>query len=86
MALNDKDIQKLAAVFATKQELKEATSNLATKEDLNNVMKTLDWLVGKVQNLSDELKIGFGQYRRLDDQLRDHDKRIKTLETKVFAT
>lgn len=86
MALTKKDIEKLTDVFATKDDL----ARLATKEEMNarfdQVTKTLDWLVGKVQSISDELKINFAQYRRHDEKLEDHEKRIKTLETKVLIT
>ena len=40
--LDDKDIQKLIEVFATKDDLDEAVSSLATKEDVNNLLKTVD--------------------------------------------
>jgi hypothetical protein len=33
----DKDIQKLIEVFITREEFKEAISNLATKEDINGL-------------------------------------------------
>ena len=40
--LTNEDIQKLANVFATKQELKEAVENLATKEDIDRLMTAID--------------------------------------------
>jgi len=40
--LTNEDVQKLATVFATKQELKEAVENLATKADINNLMTAID--------------------------------------------
>lgn len=40
--LEDKDIQKLIEVFATKEDLKEVVDNLSTKEDLNNLKTSVD--------------------------------------------
>lgn len=40
--LNNEDIQKLIEVFTTKEDLKEAVSNLVTKDDFNNLMSALD--------------------------------------------
>lgn len=40
--LDDKDIQKLIEVFATKDDLKEAVADLSKKEDFNNLMNAID--------------------------------------------
>ncbi len=40
--LDDKDIQKLISIFATKEDLKEVVSNLATKEDVNVLQSSVD--------------------------------------------
>ena len=40
--LDDKDIQKLMEVFATKEEIKEMISPLATKEDFDVLQTSVD--------------------------------------------
>jgi len=40
--LEDKDIQKLINVFATKEDLEEAVKNLSTKEDFNKLLTAVD--------------------------------------------
>lgn len=35
--LDDKDVQKLIEVFATREEIKEMVSNLVTKEGFSNL-------------------------------------------------
>ena len=40
--LDEKDIQKLIEVFATKEDLNEAIKTLPTKDDFNNLMNTVD--------------------------------------------
>lgn len=40
--LEDKDIQKMIEVFVTKDDLREAVSNLATKEDMVNLQSSVD--------------------------------------------
>ena len=40
--LDDKDIQKLIEVFATKEDISNAVENLVTKDDFNNLMTSID--------------------------------------------
>jgi len=40
--LDDKDIQKLIEVFATREELKEMISRLVTKEEFSNLQTAID--------------------------------------------
>lgn len=40
--LDDKDIQKLIEVFATRDEMKEITSNLVTKDDFLSLQASVD--------------------------------------------
>ncbi|OGC04070.1 hypothetical protein A2276_05580 [candidate division WOR-1 bacterium RIFOXYA12_FULL_43_27] len=85
MALTKKDFEKLSEVFATKEDLK----GFATKEEMNarfdQVNTTLDWLVGAFRNFKDELTVRYGQVRQHNDQLEDHEMRIKKIEEKVLV-
>jgi hypothetical protein len=40
--LDDKDVQKLREVFATRADLREAVRELSTKEDVNDLLGALD--------------------------------------------
>lgn len=40
--LDEKDVQKLIEVFATKEDLEDAVKNLSTKEDFNHLMNAVD--------------------------------------------
>jgi len=40
--LDDKDIQKLVEVFATREEMKEMASNLVTKEEFLTLQASID--------------------------------------------
>ena len=42
LMLDDKDIQKLIEVFATREELKEMISRLVTKEEFSNLQTAID--------------------------------------------
>lgn len=72
MAITQKDIEKLSTVFAT-------------KEDFKQINQTLEWLVGKVETILQELSIGFSQYQGHDKRLETHETRIVKLEEKVMA-
>ena len=45
--LDEQDIQKLAQVFSTKAELQAAVSNLATKDDINELLNSIDAYANK---------------------------------------
>lgn len=53
--LDDKDIEKLIEVFATKDEMKEMISNLVTKEDFNNLQTSVDAYAHKADKFFEEL-------------------------------
>ncbi len=53
--LEDKDIQKLIEVFITRDEFREAISNLATKEDINNLHTAIDAYAKKVDTFAQEM-------------------------------
>ena len=40
--LDEKDIEKLVQVLATRAELEAAVSNLATKEDISDLLNSID--------------------------------------------
>ncbi|MDP8213166.1 MAG: hypothetical protein P9X22_07775 [Candidatus Zapsychrus exili] len=53
--LEDKDIQKLIDVFATKEDLKEAVKNLSTKEDFNKLLTAVDSYAKKADTYFQEM-------------------------------
>jgi glycyl-tRNA synthetase beta subunit len=53
--LDDKDIQKLTDAFATKEDMKEAVSNLVTKDDFNRMMTALDNYANKADTFFQEM-------------------------------
>ena len=92
MAITTKDIEKLSEIFATKEDLKA----FATKEDLkafatkgelanlkNEILAGQDKIMKKIEDISLEQKMAYSQYRRQEDKIEDHEKRIKSLEVKV---
>lgn len=85
MALTKKDIDNLkdvfVTVFATKEEMNVRFAQADKKFD--KIMESLDWLVGTVSKIKEELTIRFAQYRRHDDQIENHEQRIKKIEEKV---
>ncbi|MDP2926910.1 MAG: hypothetical protein Q8N65_02110 [bacterium] len=55
MNLTPEDIQKLIEVFATKDDLKEATKDLATKSDFNELMTAIDAYAKKADTYFQEM-------------------------------
>jgi len=53
--LDDKDIQKLIEVFATKDDLREVVSNLSTKEDFSNLQSSVDIYAKKADTYFQEM-------------------------------
>jgi len=53
--LDQNDIQKLGEVFATKEDLKEAVSNLSTKDDFNKMMNAIDKYAAKADTYFQEM-------------------------------
>ena len=54
--LDEQDIQRLAQVFATKAELEAAVSNLATKNDINELLTAIDAYANKADTYFQEYK------------------------------
>jgi DNA-binding HxlR family transcriptional regulator len=96
MALTKKDTEKLSGIFATKEDLKQFATKkdleeLSTKTDIrfneisrkfNEVTNTLDKIVGKLETMHTEQIVAREQYRRHDEKLENHEKRIGALEAK----
>lgn len=74
--LDDKDIQKLIDVFATKDDLKEAVSNLATKEDFNNLQNAVDAYAQKADTYFQEMVV-------LAHKVDRHEKWLHQLAEKL---
>jgi len=53
--LEDRDIQKLIDVFATREEMKEMVSNLVTKEDFLNLQTAVDAYAKKADAFFQEM-------------------------------
>jgi hypothetical protein len=95
MALTKKDIEKLTDVFATKKDLENLSGVFATKQDLSDKVNNLrseltdriltsqDKIIKKIEDMTIEMKMSYSQYKRHDEQLENHEKRIKVLEVKV---
>lgn len=50
---------------------------------LNKIMTTLDWLVGRYKKLDEENAVGFVQYKRVNEEIDNHEKRTIVLEKKA---
>jgi hypothetical protein len=74
--LDDKDVQKLLEVFATRADLREAVSDLSTKEDVNNLLGALDAYAQKADSYMQETVM-------LGQQLNRHERWIEELAAKV---
>ena len=55
-------------------------------EKLDPVINKLDSILGSMEALKEENVVGAKQLRRYDDQLQDHEARIKTLELHPHRT
>ncbi len=53
--LDQKDIEKLIEVFATKEDLKEATGNLSTKGDIDKLLMAVDTYAQKADTYFQEM-------------------------------
>ena len=55
------------------------------RDDVNDMKKTLDHLIGEYSTLTDEQTAIAGAHVRIDDTLDDHEKRISELELQQAA-
>ena len=64
--LDDKDIQKLMEVFVTKDDLKGAVSNLATKDDVGGLLNAVDSYAKKADSYFQEMVMLSHKVNRLE--------------------
>jgi type I site-specific restriction endonuclease len=90
MAITNKDIEKLKEVFVTKEEFNQRFEQIEIKFEgrfnevnnkFNEVTNLIDHVMFELRDMRQEVRINFSQYRRHDDMLENHEKRIKFLET-----
>lgn len=81
--LTQKDINLLKGIFATKDELKQATKNLLTRNEFFNRM---DILTKEIKNARYELKAHSTSHTRINDDINDHDSSIEKLEKHAGIT
>ena len=74
--LDDKDIEKLIDVFATKDDLKKSVENLTTKDDFNRMMLALD-------NYANKADAYFQEMVALTHKVDRHEKWILQLAEKL---
>jgi len=72
----DQRFQKLFDVFATKEDLKEATEKLATKEDFNNLLNSVDTYAKKADTYFQEMVM-------LAHKVDRHEKWIRQIAEKL---
>ena len=53
--LEERDIERLLQVLATKAELREAVSNLSTKDDINQLLNSIDAYARKADTYFQEM-------------------------------
>lgn len=72
----DERFSKLFNVFATKQDLQEATNNLSTKEDFNNLLASVDAYAKKADSYFQEMVM-------LSHKVDRHEKWIQQIAEKI---
>ena len=72
----DERFQRLFDVFATKDDLKEATEKLATKEDVNNLLTSIDAYAKKADAYFQEMVM-------LAHKVERHEKWIRQIAEKL---
>ncbi len=83
--LDDKDINKLKSVFATKEDF----NGLATRRDFLDLKSNVDGLSSELKSFKIETRESFAELnQKIDDatevMMNNHDKRIEALEEKVL--
>lgn len=92
--LDDKDIQKLASVLATKKDLEDVASNslkiFATKQDVQEIIsdvadlkELMQSLIVSVDKMAKSMEILGVEYKAVSVQLTRHEKWIKQLSEKI---
>lgn len=70
-------------VVTIESDLKEVKENMLTKADKNEIMNSMDNLMGEVRAMRQSVLIRGEWKEEHDTQLEDHEQRIKKLETSV---
>ena len=82
----DSSVHRLAKMIVDNQmeirEIKHSMSDLATKDDINRIMNVLDSFAGKTQNYDRATVLHGHVLVEVETSLKDHEKRIKTLESR----
>ena len=80
--IDNKDIEKLSEVFATKEDLKELEEKFATKADLtafkSEILDGQDEILKELKALGQEKTIADGQDKRKTKVLEIHNNALKT--------
>jgi len=76
LMLDEKDIQKMIEVFVTKDDLKEAVSNLVTKEEFTNLQSSVDAYAQRADAFFQEMVM-------LSHQVKRHEKWIHQIAEKL---
>lgn len=74
--LDDKDVKKLIEVFTTREEFKEAISNLSTKEDISDLHSAIDAYAKKADAYFQEMVM-------LSHQVKRHEKWFHQIADKL---
>jgi len=74
--LNDRDIKKLIEVFITREEFKEAVSNLSTKKDISELHSAVDAYAKRADAYFQEMVM-------LSHQVKRHEKWLHQVADKL---
>lgn len=79
------DFKKLVDTFVTKFEFKEEIEKLVTKEDNERVLRLVDTVLGELKTMRQEQAAHFQQHEDTKAELKNHETRIKKLESPSAA-
>lgn len=81
----EEELKKFETRFETKMDFKlenlERRVDEKAKQYRDDVLIKMDEAIGELQTMREENTIGSHQITRLNDQVEDHEKRIKILES-----
>ena len=77
--LEERDIERLIQVFATRADLQAAVSNLATKDDINELLNSIDAYANKADTYFQEMVM-------LSHKVDRHERWILQLAEKLGVT
>ena len=85
----DSSVHRLAKMIVNNQmeirEINHSMAGLATKDDINRIMNVLDSFTGKVQNYDRATVLHGHVLVEVETGLKDHEKRITTLESRTLG-